>query len=73
MAGRGADYMIRGGLVVRGSGITREDIIVADGKIVENDGTYADPDIGRIIDASGHFVLPWHCRRTQPPGQRGPH
>jgi len=58
MAGRGADYLIRGGLVVRGSGITREDIIVADGKIVENDGAYADPDIGRIIDASGHFVLP---------------
>ncbi len=58
MAGRGADYMIRGGLVVRGSGITREDIVVADGKILENDGTYADPDIGRIIDASGHFVLP---------------
>ena len=50
--------MIRGGLVVRGSGITREDIVVVDGKIVENDGSYADPDIGRIIDASGHFVLP---------------
>ena len=58
MAGRGADYMIRGGLVVRGSGITHEDIVVVDGKIVENDGTYTDPDIGRIIDASGHFVLP---------------
>ena len=58
MAGRGADYMIRGGLVVRGSGITREDIVVADGKVVENDGSYSDPDIGRIIDASGQFVLP---------------
>ncbi len=58
MAGRAADYMVRGGLVVRGSGITREDIIVADGKIVENDGSYTDPNIGRIIDASGHFVLP---------------
>ena len=58
MADRGADYMIRGGLVVRGSGITREDIVVADGKIVENDGSYSDPDIGRIIDASGKFVLP---------------
>ena len=58
MADRGADYMIRGGLVVRGTGITREDIIVAGGKIVENDGNYTDTEIGRIIDASGKFVMP---------------
>ena len=58
MADRGADYLIRGGLVVRGTGITREDIIVAGGKIVENDGKYTDTEIGRIIDASGKFVMP---------------
>ena len=58
MADRGADYLIRGGLVVRGTGITREDIAVADGKIIEHDGSYADTAIGRIIDATGMFVMP---------------
>ena len=37
MSGRNADYMIRGGLVVRGSGITREDIVVEGGLIRSND------------------------------------
>jgi dihydropyrimidinase len=58
MTDRGADYLIRGGLVVRGTGITREDIAVADGKIIEHDGSYADTAIGRIIDATGMFVMP---------------
>ena len=58
MAERSADYLIRGGLVVRGSGITHEDIVVADGKIVANDGSYQDSQIGRIVDASGMLVMP---------------
>ena len=58
MTDRDADYIIRGGLVVRGTGITREDIVIADGKIVEDDGSYTDARVGRVIDASGQFVLP---------------
>ena len=58
MNDRSADYIIRGGLVARGSGITREDIIVKDGKIRANDGRYREADAGRIIDASGVYVLP---------------
>ena len=33
MTNRSADYIIQGGLVVRGTGVTREDIVVKDGKI----------------------------------------
>ena len=58
MNDRSADYIIRGGLVVRGSGISSEDIIVRDGKIRANDGQYRDADAGRIIDASGMYVMP---------------
>ena len=58
MNDRSADYIIRGGLVVRGSGISSEDIIVGDGKICANDGQYRDADAGRIIDASGMYVMP---------------
>ena len=58
MSDRNADYIIRGGLVVRGTGITREDIIVKDGRIQADDGRYRDADAGRIIDASGLYVMP---------------
>ena len=58
MSDRSADYIIRGGLVVRGSGITREDIIVKDGRICADDGLYRQEDARRVIDASGLYVLP---------------
>ena len=58
MMDKSADYVIRGGLVVRGSGITREDIVVVGGKIAANDGRYSDALASRVIDASGLFVLP---------------
>ena len=53
-----ADYLIRGGLVVRGSGITREDIAVSGEKIIPNAESIRDADVGRVIDASGLFVMP---------------
>ena len=58
MNDRSADYIIRDGLVVRGSGITREDIIVKDGKIVADNGMYRLEDARRVIDASGLYVMP---------------
>ncbi len=53
-----ADYIIRGGLAVRGSGVSREDIIVRDGKIVADDGRLRDANVGRVVDAAGLLVLP---------------
>ncbi len=53
-----ADYIIRGGLVVRGTGITREDIVVADGRIASPDAGYSNSDAARVIDASGLYILP---------------
>ena len=67
-----ADYLIRGGLVVRGSGITREDIAVSGEKIIPNAGSIRDADVGRVIDASGLFVMPGTRGRAQSPGERGP-
>ena len=59
MSGRSADYIIRGGLVVRGTGITREDIFVEGGLIRSNDdGRYREADARRVIDASGLYVMP---------------
>ena len=53
-----ADFIIRGGLVVRGSGISREDIVVAGGRIAADPERYHDSDVGRVIDATGLYVLP---------------
>ena len=58
MTDRNADYIISGGLVVRGSGVTREDIVVKDGKIQADSGKYRREDAARIIDASGLYVMP---------------
>ena len=58
MSSQKADYIISGGLVVRGSGVTREDVVVKDGKI-EAVGTDLPADsAARTIDASGTYVLP---------------
>ncbi len=58
MSDKSVDCSIRGGLVVRGSGITREDIAVKDGRIVADADGYGDSDVGRVIDASGLYVMP---------------
>lgn len=58
MTNRSADYIIHGGLVVRGTGVTREDIVVKDGKICADAGSYGLEDARRVIDASGLYVMP---------------
>ena len=58
MNDRSVDYVISGGLVVRGSGITREDVVVKDGKILADGGAYRREDARRVIDASGLYVMP---------------
>ena len=52
MSERNADYIIHGGLVVRGTGVTREDIVVRDGKICGDAEKYRLEDAARVIDAS---------------------
>ena len=53
-----ADYLIAGGLVVSGSRIAREDILVKDGTITQVGPDLADERAARAIDASGKYVLP---------------
>ncbi len=58
MSNQKADYIVAGGLVVRGTGITREDVLVTGETITE-----IGPDIPRdrastVVDASGAYVLP---------------
>lgn len=57
-----ADCVIKGGLIVSGSGITRGDILVGDG-VVQQIGE--DIRAPKVIDASGKYVLPGivdaHC------------
>ena len=58
MTNRSADFIIHGGLAVRGTGVTREDIVVKDGKICADAEEYRLEDARRIIDASGLYVMP---------------
>ncbi len=58
MTSRSADYIIHGGLAVRGTGVTREDIVVKDGKICADADQYRLEDAARVIDASGLYVMP---------------
>ena len=58
MTSRSSDYIIHGGLVVRGTGVTREDIVVKDGKICADAEQYRLEDARRVIDASGLYVMP---------------
>mgnify|MGYP001065754704 FL=1 len=58
MSSHNADYIISGGLVVRGTGVTREDVLIKDGKI-EAVGTNLSGDgVDRVVDASGAYVFP---------------
>ena len=53
-----ADYIIAGGLVVRGSGVSREDVLVS-GERIEAVGRDISRDRAlETIDASGAYVLP---------------
>ena len=58
MARESVDFLIRGGLAVRGRGITREDIAVKNGRVAAGANEVRDADAARVIDASGLYVLP---------------
>jgi len=51
-------FMIRGGLVVTGSGIRRADIGIRGEQIVSVEPDLPREEAGRVIDASGKYVFP---------------
>lgn len=53
-----ADVLIKGGLMVSGDGITRNDMLIRDGKVAELAPDLSDREVGKTIDASGSYVLP---------------
>ena len=54
----GADYLITGGLVVSGEGISRQDIVVHGERIHQMAPDLTGAQARRVIDASGKYVLP---------------
>jgi dihydropyrimidinase len=58
MTSEKADYIVAGGLVVRGSGITREDVLISGETIAEIGPDIAPDRASRVVDASGAYVLP---------------
>ena len=65
MAAEKADVLVTGGLLVSGQGISRRDISIKDGRVLELAGDLSQREAGRTIDASGRYVLPGaidaHC------------
>ena len=53
-----ADYLIAGGLVVSGSAIVRQDVLVGGETIHKIGPDLSDTSVTRTIDASGMYVLP---------------
>ena len=53
-----ADYLIDGGLVVSGAGVTRRDVLVRNGLILEVGPDLSGRPSKRVVDASGKYVLP---------------
>jgi dihydropyrimidinase len=52
------DTIISNGMVVSSTAIKKKDVVVKAGKIIDTPENAAVYDAGRIIDASGKFVLP---------------
>ena len=60
-----ADFLVTGGLLVTGRGITRRDVLIVDGRVEELGENLSQREAVRSIDASGKYVLPGaidsHC------------
>ena len=64
-----ADYLIAGGLTVTGDGIARQDILVSGETISAIGPDLPSSAAGRVIDATGKYVLGGQVRAA---GDRGP-
>ena len=59
------DVLVKGGLLVSGRGITRQDVLIKDGRVQEMGDDLSQREAARTIDATGKYVLPGaidsHC------------
>jgi dihydropyrimidinase len=58
MTNQQADYLITGGLVVTGEGVSRRDVLIGNGTIQQVAPGLGGVSASRVIDASGKYVLP---------------
>ena len=62
---RRADVVVKGGLMVTGEAISRRDVLIAGGTVLETGADLSRREARRTIDASGKYVLPGaidaHC------------
>ena len=64
-SGNKADVLVKGGLMVTGRDISRRDVLITGGLILELGDDLSQREASRVIDASGKYVLPGavdaHC------------
>ena len=69
-----ADYLITGGLVISGTGISKQDVLVQGETILKIAPDLSDESAARVIDATGKYVMPGiidaHARGVKMLGQR---
>ena len=53
-----SDVLIKGGILVSGEGMTRSDVLIADGVVQETGPDLSARSARRVIDATGRYVLP---------------
>ena len=58
MTTQNADYLITGGLLVSGEGVSKQDVLVKGETIYQIAPDLSDVAAARVIDASGKYVLP---------------
>ena len=58
MADTTADTLVRGGLLASGRSITRADLLISGGKVREVGPDLSAEGAGRVINATGKYVLP---------------
>jgi dihydropyrimidinase len=56
--GQKADMLVKGGLLVTGRDISRQDVLIRDGLVQELGSDLSLREASRVIDATGKYVLP---------------
>ena len=58
MTNERAEVLVKGGLLVTGKDISRQDILIKDGRVRELGEDLSQREAARVIDAAGKYVLP---------------
>ena len=53
-----ADLLLKGGLLVTGDGVSKSDVLVSEGKVIEVGDDLSHVHSAKTIDAVGKYVLP---------------